>query len=126
LAKKYIALDASAGKCSCSGCTSCEFQLPGGGYRMAEQTAARVKWIPTYDARVTAINVHRTKWSTTLFRLEIGSADVTNQENSGQKKEESSDDAAAILSKEQFLERVQALDYAPPGWSVRRSVGGHL
>jgi hypothetical protein len=107
LAEKYIALDASAGKCCYSGCTGCEYRLPGGGYRMAEQTAARVKWIPTYDARATAVTVHRTKWSTSLF---LRTAD-TNQDKP---EEESSDEAAVSLSKEQFLERVQALDYAPP------------
>jgi hypothetical protein len=113
LAEKYIALDASAGKCCYSGCTGCEYRLPGGGYRMAEQTAARVKWIPTYDARATAVTVHRTKWSTSLFLPGIGTAD-TNQEQNKQKKENSNDETAAVLSKEQFLDRVQALDYAPP------------
>lgn len=90
LAEKYIALDASAGKCCYSGCSDCEFRLPGGGYRMAEQTAARPKWIPVYDQRATASAVHHSKWSTSLFS------------------------EVEILSKEEFVESITSLEYSPP------------
>lgn len=57
---------------------------------MAEQTASRPKWIPAYDQRATASDVHHSKWSSSLF----GEADV--------------------LSKEAFVESITALEYAPP------------
>jgi hypothetical protein len=123
LAEKYLALDASAGKCCYSGCTGCEFRLPGGGYRMAEQTAARPKWIPTYDTRATADTVHCTKWSTGLFFIaDDGVADEEENEtmataNANKEEEQKEDNSAAtkvVLSKEQFMERLAALDYTPP------------
>ena len=43
LAEKYIMLDDSGGLCCYSACSDCEFRLPGGGYRMADQSAARPK-----------------------------------------------------------------------------------
>jgi len=43
LAEKYIMLDASAGLCCYSACSDCEYREPGGGYRMADQSAARPK-----------------------------------------------------------------------------------
>ena len=43
LAEKYIMLDASGGLCCYSACSDCEYRLPGGGYRMADQSAARPK-----------------------------------------------------------------------------------
>jgi hypothetical protein len=124
LAEKYLALDASAGKCCYSGCTGCEFRLPGGGYRMAEQTAARPKWIPTYDQRATADTVHCTKWSTGLFfNADGGGADEEeNEETMATANANQEDEGAAatattkvVLSKEQFLERLAA------GWTVRGS-----
>jgi hypothetical protein len=120
LAEKYLALDASAGKCCYSGCTGCEFRLPGGGYRMAEQTAARPKWIPTYDTRATADTIHNTKWSTGLFFVAEGDADEERKETMATANATNEGDSAAatarkvVLSKEQFLERLAALDYTPP------------
>merc|ERR1719273_83292 len=69
LAEKYIMLDSSGGMCCYSACSDCEFRLPDGGYRMADQTAARPKWIPVYDNRVfeSVDKEHTTKWSTEIF-----------------------------------------------------------
>jgi hypothetical protein len=69
LAEKYIMLDASAGLCCYSGCSDCEYREPGGGYRMADQSASRPKWIPNYDHRSfpSSGKEHTTKWSSELF-----------------------------------------------------------
>ena len=67
LAEKYIALDSSGGSCCYSACTDCEYRLPGGGYIMADQTAARPKWIPCYESRQSNARLHTTQWSTHLF-----------------------------------------------------------
>jgi len=98
LAEKYIVLDESGGMCCYSGCSDCEFRLPGGGYRMADQSAARPKWIPSYTARKNANNnqVHETKWSTQLFVDSDG----------GEKR--------AGITKEVFVERIRGVEYAPP------------
>ncbi|KAL9185422.1 hypothetical protein ACHAXT_003199 [Thalassiosira profunda] len=92
LAEKYIMLDASAGMCCYSGCSDCEFREPGGGYRMADQSSARPKWVPTYDERkFEAQNKeHTTKWSTEIFV-----------------------DGPAV-TKEEFVERVVNMQFAPP------------
>ena len=93
LAEKYIVLDPSAGMCCYSGCSNCEYRLPGGGYRMPDQSAARPKWIPCYESRTLGdgekTKTHETKWSTSIFC-----------------------DGPSV-SKETFIERVVALDYAP-------------
>ena len=91
LAEKFIMLDASAGKCCYSGCTDCEFRLPGGGYRMADQSSARPKWIPNYSVREANGNRHETKWSVGLFP-----------------------DSSEKIDANQFVERIQGIDYAPP------------
>jgi hypothetical protein len=69
LAEKYIMLDESGGLCCYSGCKDCEYRLPDGGYRMADQSAARPKWIPVYEERFfPGVNKrHKTRWSTEIF-----------------------------------------------------------
>lgn len=90
LAEKYIALDSSGGNCCYSACTDCEYRLPGGGYIMADQSAARPKWIPNYESRNSNSREHITKWSSEIFAQ------------------------ASAVTKEEFVERVRALDYTPP------------
>ncbi|GAX17167.1 hypothetical protein FisN_10Lh013 [Fistulifera solaris] len=90
LAEKYIMLDSSAGMCCYSACTDCEFRLPGGGYRMADQSAARPKWIPSYETRQANGKEHSTKWSTEIFA------------------------EGPAVSMEEFVEKVQQLEYVPP------------
>ncbi|KAL7524947.1 hypothetical protein ACHAXR_000789 [Thalassiosira sp. AJA248-18] len=92
LAEKYIMLDASAGMCCYSGCTDCEFREPGGGYRMADQSAARPKWIPCYDTRefIAQGKSQTTKWSSEIFV-----------------------DGPCVV-KEEFVERVINMGFAPP------------
>ena len=91
LAEKYIALDSSGGNCCYSGCTGCEYRLPDGGYKMADQTAARPKWIPHYDVRVMNTNQHITKWFTNLFQ----NLNVT-------------------ITKDEFVNGIVNLEYNPP------------
>lgn len=67
LAEKFIMLDSSGGMCCYSACSDCEFRLPGGGYIMADQTAARPKWIPAYETRSANGKEHTTKWSNGIF-----------------------------------------------------------
>ena len=69
LAEKYIMLDDSGGMCCFSACTDCEFRLPGGGYKMADQSAARPKWIPVYEYRAfeSQGKEHKSKWSSDIF-----------------------------------------------------------
>ncbi|KAL7547313.1 hypothetical protein ACHAWF_010634 [Thalassiosira exigua] len=92
LAEKYIMLDASAGMCCYSACTDCEYREPGGGYRMADQSSARPKWIPCYDRREfeSMGKEHTTKWSSEIFV-----------------------DGPAV-TKEDFVERLTGMDFAPP------------
>ena len=89
LAEKYIMLDESAGMCCYSACSDCEYRLPDGGYRMADQSAARPKWIPNYVFRAANNKEHTTKWSSELFI-----------------------DGPA-LKKDEFVERIKQLAYAP-------------
>lgn len=91
LAEKYIMLDESAGMCCYSACTDCEYREPGGGYRMADQSAARPKWIPCYEERKFAnLNKeHVSKWSTEIFT------------------------DGPCVTKEQFVERVVDLEFLP-------------
>lgn len=92
LAEKYIMLDASAGLCCYSACSDCEYREPGGGYRMADQSSARPKWIPCYDQRVfeTQGKEHTTKWSSEIFP------------------------DAPVVTKDEFVERVLGMAFAPP------------
>jgi len=85
-------LDASAGMCCYSGCTDCEYREPGGGYRMADQSSARPKWIPCYDQRefLTQGKEHTTKWSSEIF------VDTM------------------VVTKEEFVERVINMEFKPP------------
>jgi hypothetical protein len=92
LAEKYIALDSSGGNCCYSGCTGCEYRLPDGGYKMADQTAARPKWIPHYDVRTMNTNQHTTKWYTHLFL----NSNVT------------------AITKDEFVNGIVDLEYQPP------------
>jgi len=95
LAEKYIMLDESGGMCCYSACKDCEYRLPNGGYKMADQSAARPKWIPNYVERNGANGKrHVTKWSTELFAKQDG-------------------DGAAAITKTQFVERLRQLEYAP-------------
>ena len=70
----------------------CEYREPGGGYRMADQSSARPKWIPCYDKREFEVQnkEHTTKWSTDIFT-----------------------DGPAV-TKVQFVERLINMDFAPP------------
>eukprot|EP00578_Thalassiosira_sp_NH16_P023597 CAMPEP_0181102502 /NCGR_PEP_ID=MMETSP1071-20121207/14355_1 /TAXON_ID=35127 /ORGANISM="Thalassiosira sp., Strain NH16" /LENGTH=227 /DNA_ID=CAMNT_0023185491 /DNA_START=101 /DNA_END=784 /DNA_ORIENTATION=+ len=92
LAEKYIMLDASAGLCCYSACSDCEYREPGGGYRMADQSSARPKWIPCYDKREfeSMGKEHTTKWSSEIFV-----------------------DGPAV-TKGEFVERVIGMGFAPP------------
>mmetsp|Transcript_20940 Transcript_20940/g.42751 ORF Transcript_20940/g.42751 Transcript_20940/m.42751 type:complete len:141 (-) Transcript_20940:872-1294(-) len=69
LAEKYIMLDDSGGMCCYSACSDCEFRLPGGGYRMADQSSSRAKWIPVYEQLKfeSQGKEHTSKWSTDIF-----------------------------------------------------------
>eukprot|EP00544_Gedaniella_sp_CCMP2646_P014477 CAMPEP_0202495466 /NCGR_PEP_ID=MMETSP1361-20130828/16564_1 /ASSEMBLY_ACC=CAM_ASM_000849 /TAXON_ID=210615 /ORGANISM="Staurosira complex sp., Strain CCMP2646" /LENGTH=213 /DNA_ID=CAMNT_0049126497 /DNA_START=71 /DNA_END=712 /DNA_ORIENTATION=- len=69
LAEKYIMLDDTGGMCCYSACKDCEYREPGGGYRMADQSASRPKWIPVYDERKFEAmgKAHTSKWSAELF-----------------------------------------------------------
>jgi hypothetical protein len=91
LAEKYIMLDDSGGMCCYSACSDCEFRLPGGGYKMADQSAARPKWIPNYDQRSfeSMGKEHTTAWSTEIFST------------------------GPCVVKEEFVERVKEMKYAP-------------
>lgn len=91
LAEKYIMLDASGGMCCYSACSDCEYRLPGGGYRMADQSASRPKWIPVYEHRSfeSSGKEHTSKWSSEVF---VGTP---------------------VVTKEEFTEAVSNLSYAP-------------
>mmetsp|Transcript_14095 Transcript_14095/g.20627 ORF Transcript_14095/g.20627 Transcript_14095/m.20627 type:complete len:221 (+) Transcript_14095:1268-1930(+) len=91
LAEKYIMLDSSGGMCCYSACSDCEYRLPDGGYIMADQSAARPKWIPSYDERKfeSSGKEHVTAWSTDIFT-----------------------DGPAV-TKEDFVERVRNMEYNP-------------
>jgi len=100
LAEKYIMLDDSGGMCCYSACSDCEFRLPGGGYRMADQSSARPKWIPSYETRKNSSNEHTSKWSTELF---VNTNDSNND-----------DEEVLALTLDEFLVNVAQLSYAPP------------
>ncbi|CAJ1936583.1 unnamed protein product [Cylindrotheca closterium] len=92
LAEKYIMLDESGGMCCYSGCKDCEYRLPDGGYRMADQSAARPKWIPVYEERNFSgqNKEHKTKWSTEIFS------------------------EGPSVTKEEFVKALSEMQYAPP------------
>lgn len=90
LAEKYIMLDSSGGLCCYSACKDCEFRRPDGGYIMADQSASRPKWIPSYTSRAANGKEHTSKWSSQLFQQ-------------GQ----------TSLTKEEFCNQLVQLDYAP-------------
>jgi hypothetical protein len=73
-------------------CKDCEYRLPGGGYRMADQSSSRPKWIPCYDERSfeSSGKEHTTKWSSEIFT-----------------------DGPAV-TKEEFVSRVIAMEFNPP------------
>jgi hypothetical protein len=93
LAEKYIMLDASAGMCCYSACSDCEYREPGGGYRMADQSSARPKWIPCYDHREFKVQgkEHMTKWGKEIFINNI-----------------------PVVTKEEFVERIVNMQFIPP------------
>ena len=91
LAEKYIMLDETAGMCCYSACSDCEYRLPDGGYRMADQSAARPKWIPHYVSRTINGKEHVTKWSSELYQ-----------------------EGETALDQATFAERLVQLAYAPP------------
>jgi len=98
LAEKYIMLDSSGGLCCYSACTDCEFRLPGGGYKMAEQSASRPKWIPCYEKRLNANGKeHASKWASEIF------VDVDNDQSG----------LVPAVNRERFVERMKELSYAP-------------
>ena len=92
LAEKYIMLDESGGLCCYSACKDCEFRLPDGGYRMADQSSSRPKWIPVYEERSFASQnkEHIAKWKAEIF---------TN---------------GPSVTKEQFVTALVQMTYAPP------------
>lgn len=105
LAEKYIMLDESGGMCCYSACKDCEFRLPDGGYRMADQSAARPKWIPVYEERVFAGQgkEHVAKWKSGIFV----------------------EGTTTAVNKEEFAQAVANLDFATPlgGPFVSKSAG---
>jgi hypothetical protein len=58
---------------------------------MADQSSARPKWIPSYSLREANGKSHATKWSLELFG-----------------------EGTYELSKDEFIERLVGLEYAPP------------
>ena len=92
LAEKYIMLDESGGMCCYSACKDCEYRLPDGGYKMADQSSARPKWIPVYEERSFAgqNKEHKTKWSTEIFS------------------------EGPSVTKEEFVKALTEMEYAPP------------
>lgn len=94
LAEKYIMLDESGGMCCYSGCKDCEFRLPDGGYKMADQSASRPKWIPVYEQRTFAgqSKDHVAKWKVGIF---------------------DANDRVAV-TKEEFVEALLGMEYSPP------------
>jgi hypothetical protein len=92
LAEKYIMLDDSGGMCCYSACKDCEYRLPGGGYKMADQTAARPKWIPSYEERIfeSVGKEHFSAWGKELFT------------------------SGPYVLKEEFVDRVKQMKFNPP------------
>ena len=95
LADKYILLDSSGGMCCYSACTDCEYRLPDGGYRMADQSSSRPKWICAYDDRSFEASgkEHASKWSIDLY---------TNYDN------------RLAVTKDEFIQGMIEIKYNPP------------
>ena len=93
LADKYILLDSSGGMCCYSACTDCEYRLPDGGYRMADQSASRPKWICAYDDRTfeSSGKEHASKWSLELYK-----------------------DGVLAVTKDEFVAAMVDMTYNPP------------
>jgi hypothetical protein len=87
-----IKKDESGGLCCYSGCSDCEYRLPGGGYKMADQAASRPKWIPVYEERKfeSQGKEHVAKWATDIFRN------------------------GPSVTKDEFLAAMVDMSYAPP------------
>ena len=70
----------------------CEYRLPDGGYRMADQSSSRPKWIPVYEKRnfESSGKNHTTKWSSQIFK-----------------------DGPAV-TKDVFVKLLSDLEYTPP------------
>ncbi len=104
LAEKYIMLDESGGMCCYSACKDCEFRLPDGGYKMADQSAARPKWIPVYEERVFSGQgkEHVAKWKSEIFP-----------------------EGTTVVTKEEFATAVSNLEFLTPlgGPFVAKSAG---
>jgi hypothetical protein len=111
LAEKYIMLDESGGMCCYSACKDCEYRLPDGGYKMADQSAARPKWIPVYEDRVFA-NVnkeHTAKWKTGLFGTTTEAAVASENDN-----DDSTDSFRPSLTKDEFVSALVNMEFVPP------------
>lgn len=100
-------LDESGGMCCYSACKDCEYRLPDGGYRMADQQSSRPKWIPVYEERKFASQgkEHIAKWKSGIF----GVPDDNNNNDSS-----SSCSSKPSVTKEEFVSALVDLDYAPP------------
>ena len=94
LAEKYIMLDESGGMCCYSACSDCEFRLPDGGYKMADQSSARPKWIPVYEQREFEGlgKSHTAKWKTDIFEKNM----------------------SLFVTKDEFVTLVTDMDFVPP------------
>jgi hypothetical protein len=70
----------------------CEFRLPGGGYKMADQSSSRPKWIPVYETRKFEAleKEHTTKWSRHIFS------------------------EGPSVDKQTFLTKVTEMEFVPP------------
>jgi hypothetical protein len=109
LADKYLLLDPSGGNCCFSGCTGCEYRLEGGGYRMADSTSSRPKWIPTYATRINAAGHPVTSgWSRQLFAVED---DMTPSNDAATTK---STKKTTGLDYDAFRSLVVQMEYEPP------------
>lgn len=108
LAEKYIMLDESGGMCCYSGCKDCEYRLPDGGYRMADQSSARPKWIPVYEERNFASTgkEHVAKWKTALF-----GRPRSLEEDYDDGDEES---FAPSISQDDFVAALVGMEFVPP------------
>jgi hypothetical protein len=89
-------LDETGGMCCYSACKDCEYRLPDGGYRMADQRSSRPKWIPVYEERVFSgqNKEHIAKWKSGIFG--------------------EGEDSKPSVSKEEFVEALVNLEYVPP------------
>jgi hypothetical protein len=104
-------LDESGGMCCYSGCKDCEYRLPDGGYRMADQRSSRPKWIPVYEERIFAgknNQEHTAKWKTGIFGR-------------------NNDHCQPSVTKEEFVAALLDLEYSPPlGGPFVAASGGTL